>query len=248
MSSPSKDSIKIPTIWLDSTSKSAYSIFNANSWTDNSKAIIMSCAAQYSLLEYQATKISSLVQYSRKICELRFKELYDQWKKSPWDISKGDYLVEIPEFHLNIVAYLATIKVLLDLTAQLISTEGIVDKTIHGFHKKGTQVGGELLQILSTKAKSEKADTASKLFKLIVDQKRIWIDQAVNVRDILVHPEKGLLQVMFRMKVGIIKGNLKLIQILQPTLAGQEFDQYAQMTFMQMENFSKTYLGIIKIA
>ena len=248
MNSPNKDSYKIPVIVLDNTSKTAYTIFNSNDWEGKSKAIIASCAAQFSLLEYQATKLPSIVQYSRKMCELRFKELHNQWEKSPWDVNKSDYLVEIPEFHLNIQAYLATIKALLDLTAQLISAEGIVNKTVHGFHKKGILVGGELLQILNTKAKPEKAETALKLFKLIDEQKTIWIDRAVDVRDLLVHPEEGLIQIMFKLEIGVSKGNLKLLQVLQPSLAGQQFDEYAQITFIQVVNFSKTFLRIIKAA
>jgi hypothetical protein len=248
MNSHNKDAYKIPVIVLDNTSKTAYMIFNSNDWDGNSKAIISSCAAQFSLLEYQATKLQSLVHRSRKICELRFKELHDQWEKSPWDVKKCDYLVEIPEFHLNIQAYLATIKALLDLTAQLISAKGIVNKTVHGFHKKGTRVGGELLQILNTKAKPEKADTASKLIKLIDEQKTIWIDRAVEVRDILIHPEEGLLQIMFRLEISVKKGELKLLKIKQPSLASQPFAEYAQITFMQVENFSKAFLKIIKAA
>jgi len=248
MNPPKKDPYQIPTIMLDNASKSAYSIFNPNDWIGNSKSIIVSTAAQYSLLEYQANKLPSLVQHSQKMCELRFRELCDQWEKAPWDVNKCDYLVEVPEFHLNIQAYLATIKVFLDLIVQLISSEGIVNTAIQGFHKKGEVIGGRILNILENNAKQEKSETAHKLLKFIDGQKNSWIDQAVNVRDLLVHPNEGMLQVMFRLEIGQRNGKLKLRQMLQPSLAGLQFDQYAQITLIQVEYFSKNFLEILKAA
>jgi hypothetical protein len=153
MKKSNNDSSKIPIIWEDDTNKSALSIFNANNWNDRSKAIISSCAAQLSLLEYQAEKLPSLVQYSRIICESRFNGLNDEWNKSPWKISECDYIVELPEFHMNVQACLATIKVFLDLIVQLISTEGIVDTVIQGFHKKGDVIGGRVINALENHAK-----------------------------------------------------------------------------------------------
>jgi hypothetical protein len=248
MTSPRNNAYKIPTIMLDNTSKSAYAIFNPNDWIDNSKPIIVSSAAQYSLLEYQATKLPSLAQYSRKICELRFNEIQDQWEKSPWDINKGDYLIEVPEYHLNIQAYLATIKIFLDLIVQLISSEGIVNATVDGFHRKGEVIGGKLLKILENNAKQEKSDAARKLIKFIIEQKNSWIDQAVNVRDLLVHPDEGMAQVMFRLEIVHKNEKLKLHRVWQPSLAGLQFDQYAQITLMQVEYFSKNILEIIQAA
>jgi hypothetical protein len=248
MTQSKQDTPKTPTILIYSTSKSAYSIFNSNAWEGNSKPIITSCGAQYSLLQYQVTKLPSLIRYSQEICEARFMELKNHWGKSPWDINRGDYLVEVPEFHLHVQSFLATIKTFLDLIVQLISTEGIVAKTVHGFHKKGKQVGGEVLQILETKARPEKSNTAGELFKLIDGQKTAWIDQAVNVRDILVHPVNGLAQVMFRLEIGQKKGELKLLKIIQPSLAGVQFDEYSHMTLMHIDNFSKSYVDIMKAA
>jgi hypothetical protein len=243
------DSAKIPIIWVDETNKSAHSIFNANDWSDRSKAIMSSCAAQLSLLEYQAAKLPSIVQYSRKICEVRFKDLKAQWDKSAWNISECDYFVEVPEFHLNIQAFLATIKVFLDLIVQLISSEGIVDTVIQGFHKKGEDIGGRLISILENNAKQGKTVTASKLLMLIGEQKTTWIDQAVGIRDLLVHPNQGMSQIMFRMEIRHKRnGELKLERVIQPLFSGLQLDQYAQITLMSVEGFSKNFLEIIKAA
>ncbi len=163
MISPNEDYYKIPIIAVNGTSWSVYSIFNQNDWTGNSKMIIMSCASQYGLLGYQVSKIPSLLQYSKKMCESEFLDLKSQWEKASWNVDKFDYLVEIPEYYLNITAYLETLKTFLDLIVQLISTEGIVNPIIHGFHTKGKIIGGDLLHILENNAKKDKSDTAGKL-------------------------------------------------------------------------------------
>jgi hypothetical protein len=172
-------------------------------------------------------------------------ELQSHWENSPWDITRGDYLVEIPEFHLNIQSYLATIKTFLDLIVQLISSEGIVNAPIHGFHKDNEIAGGRLISTLKNNARKEKKGTALKLLKFIEEQKTAWIDQAINVRDLLVHPEKGMSQVMFRLAISNTNGKL-IHQVLQPSLADMQFDQYAQITLMQIEYFSKNFLEIIR--
>ena len=249
MKKSNNDSSKIPIIWVDDTNKSALSIFKANNWNDRSKAIISSCAAQLSLLEYQAAKLPSLVQYSRIICESRFKGFNDEWNKSPWKISECDYIVELPEFHMNVQAYLATIKVFLNLIVQLISTEGIVDTVIQGFHKKGDVIGGRVINALENHAKKDKTVIASKLLKFLAEQKSTWIDKAVSIRDLLVHPNKGMTQVMFKMEIAHKRnGELKLERVIQPLFDELQFDQYAQITLMSVENFSKNYLEIIKAA
>jgi len=115
--------------------------------------------------------------------------LQGDWAKATWDLDRCDYLVEIPEFHLCVEAYLSTIKTLLDLLAQLVTTEGIVNKKVHGFHKKRSQVGGELLHVLEAKAYSAKKSIASQLHQQVQEHKAIWIDQVVQLRDNLVHPK-----------------------------------------------------------
>jgi hypothetical protein len=248
MNSPNKGSARTRIVWLHNTSAPAYFIFDPNDWTGSSKPIVMSCAAQCGLLWYQASKIPALVQNAERLCESRFLKLQRQWEKAPWDIEKPYYLVEVPEFHLYVQAYLATIKTFLDLLVQLISTEGIVDKSIHGFHKKGNQIGGQLLHILKTRARTMKENTAHQLHRLIEEQKTVWIDQAVNIRDVLVHPEEGMSQVMFRLEIGLDNGNLKLLKILQPSVNGQPFDKYTQTTLQHIEHFSKRFLDIMKAA
>lgn len=57
-----------------------------------------------------------------------------------------------------------------------------------------------------------------------------------------------LVQVMFRLEIEQRNGKLNLRQIIQPSLAGIPFDEYAQTTYMQVEYFSKGFLAILKAA
>jgi hypothetical protein len=43
-------------------------------------------------------------------------------------------------------------------------------------------------------------------------------------------------------------GELKLERVIQPLFDELQFDQYAQITLMSVEHFSKNYLEIIKAA
>jgi hypothetical protein len=80
------------------------------------------------------------------------------------------YFAEIPEVHLFIQVFLNSVKAFLDLIVQLIYTEEIVYKNIHGFHKKGNDPGGEILHIFRTKQTNKK--TAKHILGLIKEHKR----------------------------------------------------------------------------
>jgi hypothetical protein len=142
--------------------------------------------------------------------------------------------------------FLTTIKTFLDLLVQLVTTEGILNKKVHGFHKKGRQIGGELLHYLDTKAHPEKRSVASQLKQLIEDQKGIWINQSIELRDNLVHPEKGLAQVMFSLEIKQINGRLGLVRIVPPAVDGHSFSEYTQETMQRIHDFSELFLQILK--
>ena len=138
MESVISDKIKIPVFLIHPTSVSAFNIFNANEWNGSSKAIVSSCASQLGLLNYSAIKLTELFKISNDLCQPKFNDLEKQWKAANWDIENCYYLAEMPETHLFIQVYLNSVKSFLDLIVQLISTEKIVYKKIHGFHKKRT--------------------------------------------------------------------------------------------------------------
>ena len=231
---------------LHGDSMPAYSIFNPNEWSGASKPIIQSCAAQYGLLNYGTSQIPLVLNNCEKLCRARFLELQRQWVKAPWDVDSCWYFVEIPEFHLYAQMFLSTIKTFLDLLVQLVTTEGVLNKKVHGFHKKGSQIGGELLHYLDTKALPEKRSVALQLKQLIEEQKGIWINQSIELRDNLVHPEKGLPQVMFSLEIKQINGRLGLVRIVPPTVDGRSFSEYTQETMQRVHDFSERFLQILK--
>lgn len=234
---------KTPVVLLDPASVQAFHIFNPNDWSGLSKAIVSSCAAQHGLLNYSVNKLNELFGNAEKICLPKIIELKDQWKTSRWPIDKFNYLAEVPEVHLFMQVYLHSIKAFLDLIVQLISTENIVYKKIHGFHKKRKDPGGELLHTLKNKANIKK--TADSLLELIVKQKERWIDDAVNARDSLVHPEKGLIQVMFQLEIEAKNSEIELTGIRKPSIGTTDFDQWAGETLKNLSAFSELFISII---
>lgn len=237
---------KVPVLLLHGDSKPAFSIFNPNEWAGSSRSIVMSCAAQYGLLNHGASQMSLVLKRCEKLCKVRFLELQGEWAKAPWELDRCYYLVEIPEFHLHAQAYLSTIKTLLDMLAQLVTTEGIVNKKVHGFHKKGKQIGGEFLHILDVKAYSAQKGIASQLCQLVEEHKAVWIDEAIKLRDDLVHPEKGMYQVTFGLEIELDNESLRLARVLPPAIDGREFEEYAQETMNHLRHFSKLFLCTLK--
>jgi len=228
------------------TTVPAYHIFNPNNWDGLSRSIVASCAAQFGLLQYAASCVPQVVSDCDDLCYARFSDLQEQWARSPWELRRGTYWVEVPEFHLYTQAYLSTVKTLLDLLAQLVTTEELVNKKVHGFHKKGQECGGQLLHILNTKALPTKGKVASHLCGLIEEHKRIWIDRAIDLRDTLIHLEKGLSQIMFALDVEVDRENLRLAGILHPQIGGQGLEEYAEQTTQHISRFCTEFLDGLK--
>lgn len=235
---------KTPVVLIDRASKSAFYIFNSNEWAEMSRATVSSCAAQYGLLNYSVRKLHDLYNISDRLCMPKFNDLKAQWSISEWPTDDCIYLAEVPEVHLFINVFLNSVKALLDLIVQLISTENIVYKKIHGFHKKGKDPGGEILHTLKNKAND--IESSVSLLRLISDHKTKWIDDVVNARDSLVHPAKGLLQVMFQLEIKPKGKEMTLVSIKKPSIGDLDFDQYAEKTFNHMSDFSKSFITVLK--
>ena len=227
---------------------SAFSVFNPNDWSGKSKQIIHSCAVNYGLLMYGVTKIESIFTTANSLCQPRFDDLVAQWKASKWDVSSCIYLVDIPEAHLSIHAFLSTAKTFLDVFVQLIRSEGLVHDEIHGFHKKGDNVGAKLLHVLSKNAYKPKKHVAMLIHDLICDHKKLWIDDVVNSRDSFIHPERGLTKVMFGLNLYEADGELRHGGILKPSFNNEAFDTYARKTLSMVEAFSVKCIEYLKDA
>lgn len=246
----SKSKPRIPIILIHPSSMASYALFNPNLWEGASKQIIRSCAAQYGLLSYSLNKLNELFNDAEKLCQPSLQNLDSYWDKAKWTHKKCRYLVEIPEVHLYIQIFLVSVKTLLDLIIQLISSEGIINSKIHGFHKKNKVIGGEVLNSLTNNSCKSKKDIADKIVALINKHKRKWLDEVVSVRDLLTHPEKGIAQVMFELKLQETKRGLKLTGVIKPKIntKGVDFNVYAKEVLGEIETFSKDFLELTKQA
>lgn len=237
---------QIPVILVDEVTAKAFSVFNPNDWGSESKLIIHSCAANYGLLLYSLTKIKNIFGQADVLCSSKFKEIKAQWEISRLDLSACTYLVDIPEVHLSIQSFLSNIKTFLDIFVQLISSEGIVSAKINGFHRKKNIIGGKFMHILKNNAINHKAKSAKKLHDLICGHKIKWIDNVVNNRDLLIHPEKGLSKIMFGLSIYDDNGELKIDKILKPSFNNEEFDIYAEKIISMIEEYSIKSIEYIK--
>jgi len=238
---------KIPIILLHESSAPAFSIFDPNDWDSKSKPIIHLCAINYGLLIYTSKMINDIFEKANVLCSFSLEIIKFQWGKAKWDLSKSNYFADVPQLHLSIHSFLSSVKTFLDVIAQLIGTEGLVSVKIHGFHKKGNSVGGQLLQILENNATKINKDKAGLLQDLIIKHKGLWIDNAVNNRDLLIHPE-GFSKIMFALVLSEKNGNLNLDEILKPSFDGVSFDKYAINMLSSIEEFSTGFLKCIKNA
>lgn len=239
---------RIPTICVDRTAAPAHSLFNANEWSQQSKPIILSCAAQYGLLLHALESLSGVFRAGVQTCEARLRDLQLHWRTAPWELERARYLVEVPTVHLYVQAFLATVKTLLDLLAQLTSAQGLVLKKVHGFHKKGQCVGGELLEILTKKAAPGRQEAASELRRYLSEQKEIWIDELIRARDNMAHPQRGIYQVMWELELLVAGGELECRRVVAPHLNDQLFDEYARNTIGHVKLASANILRILRTA
>jgi hypothetical protein len=235
---------KTPVIMLDPASGEAYRVFNANEWEGLSKAIVSSCAAQCGLILYSSSKIREYFDNSQKLCEPKIHTLKEQWNAAPWPLGDMNYFVELPEVHLFIQAFLNSVKTYFDLLVQLLSTENVVNKKLHGFHKKGSDTGGQTLHVLKHRQLNKKI--ADNIFDLISTQKKEWIDNVINARDSLIHPERGLVQLMFQLEISPGKFGIELKDISKPKIGNKNFDQYAAETYRHLFSFSESFVNILK--
>jgi hypothetical protein len=236
---------KIPIILLHKNSTSAYSIFNCNDWGSKSKQIVDLCAINYGLIFYTSKKINKIYEEAHILCSPSFNNIRLQWRKAKWELNNCNYFVDVPQLHLSIHSFLSSVKTFLDVIVQLIATEGVVSAAIHGFHKENNIIGGRLLKILENNAEKNNKEKAKTIYDLIVRHKQLWIDDAVNNRDLLIHPE-GFSKIMFNFILSEKKGNLKLDEIIKPSIGDLAFNKYALDTLLHVESFSREIIKCLK--
>ncbi len=236
----------IPTICVDRSTIASMGLFNPNDWPGTSKGVVQSCATEHSVIGYGVARLTDVCETPEQRCRSHINTLRQQWLTAPWDLEKSVYFAEVPEVHLLIEAFFSSVKSLLDLIVQLVSTEGIVGLDINGFHRKGDVYGGKVLNALDRNAKANRAGTAAKLSALIREHKNSWINEVIGARDLLVHPNRGAHQLMFEMSFVSQNGELTCTRIVPPRVGERPVHQYAAEQLENVNKFARTFLAEIE--
>lgn len=104
---------KIPIISLAKSSVAAFRFFNPMDWSSNSKAIILSCSTELSLLYFEAKLISNLCRYPKRTCKPHFERLQRGWGSPDSSLPKTICFAQVPveEGHvLKIISFYESIK------------------------------------------------------------------------------------------------------------------------------------------
>jgi len=235
----------IPVICADASSVVGANIFNPNFWSDDSKGLIQSCWTEYSVLHHCVAQLSEMCDGADKLCANNVATLQQQWSMAQFQLQKLAFFAQQPDLHIRIEAFFSGVKTLLDLIVQLLATEKIVAAAVDGFHRDQNGYGGRVLNALRNNAVKTRKDTAIKLDALISEHKEDWIDQVIFARDQLIHPEKGMHQLMFTLDLSEKDGQLILIKAHPPEISSRPIQQFAQDTLKGVTSFSEKFLALL---
>jgi len=233
---------RIPVICLDPSAGSAFDIFNPNDWRGASRGFVQSCATEFAVLQYSANRIETICASAKAQCSGHFERLQKQWQGAPWDLTKFACFGQLPELHVLIAGFFTGLKSLLDLNAQLISAEGTVDVVLDGFHRAKGVYGGVVINALENNVKKGKEPVAAALRALVTSHKKLWIDDAINSRDLLVHPMRGAQQLMFEIRVESHDGSLVYLGALPPRVGERTIGRYAADQISNVRDLSTSLL------
>lgn len=235
-----------PVIWLHSSSVVGAEIFNPNFWDRGSKALVQSCWSEYSVLHYCAGQIAAICAGADGRFASQVESLRAQWRATPFPVKEMIFFAEEPDLHLRIEAFFCGMKSLLDLLAQLLTTEKIVSCNLDGFHRDKDIFGGKVVNALSNNAVKAKKDVAYEVGLLISDHKKSWIDQAINARDLLVHPSRGAQQLMFRLDIVETNGSIECRGTYPPMVGAVSIPEYANASLQNIAQFSTAFLTLLR--
>jgi hypothetical protein len=173
-----------------------------------------------------------------KVCQRHIVTIQQQWSTQKFDLQKVAIYCQHPDLHIHIEAFFSGVKSLLDLLVQVLSTEKIVSAKLDGFHRVRNNYGGN---VPNTKKK-----VASKYHALISKHKEEWIDQTIFARDQLIHPEKGMHQLMFRLEFSEKNGKLACQKINPPAIESESIDEYAQRMLGFAQSFTSSFIELAK--
>ena len=210
---------RIPIVCLDECAVASAELFDPNSWPVATKGLIQSCWTEYAVLHHCVMQLKIACNDREAVCRRHVATIQQQWSMEKFDPQKVSIYGQYPDLHIQIEAFFSGVKSLLDLLVQILSTERIVSANLHGFHRSAqTNYGGTVLNALENNVPDSKKVDAAKIHALISKHKMKWIDQAIGARDQLVHPGKGMHQLMFSLEFSEEDGKLVCQKINAPSV------------------------------
>lgn len=235
-------------ICADAHASRGFQTFNPNEWSGESKGVVQSCATEIGVHFYTADRIASMCSSAESHCQSQFNQLNDQWRLHPWDLARGRYFAQVPDLHVLVQGFFAGIKSILDLLAQLLTSEGVVRVKVDGFHRKGAIYGGAVLRVLERNSVKEREPLATVIRSLLLREKELWIDQAIQARDLLVHPRRGAQQLMFELELENVDGDLSWRGTHPPHVDGETIDRFAKDRIEKARDFAAAFLAALRPA
>ena len=235
-----------PVIWLHPSSVAGVEIFNPNYWDGASKTFVQSCWSEYSVLHHCSKQINDICANAGSLVTSHLESLNAQWNAKRFPLQEMIFFAEEPDLHIRIEAFFCGMKSVLDLLAQLLSTEKIVSCKIDGFHRHKDVLGGKIVNALSNNVVKGRNEAAHKIAALILDHKSCWIDQAIHTRDFLVHPSRGAQQLMFKLDIVEANGLLVCRGAFPPEIDSVPIQAYAKTSMANIAAFSVAFLALLK--
>ena len=205
---------------------------------------IQSCWTECSVLHHCILQIINICNDAEHLCKKHINSIQQQWLIARFDLE----ICTTTGFAYSNRSFFSGVKTLLDLIVQLLSSEKVVSGIIDGFHRTQGIYGGKVINALGNNVPNAKKNIATKMRDLISEHKAKWIDQAILARDQLVHPEKGMHQLMFQLNFAYQADKLVCVKVSPPSIGYEAIaiDQYATQVIGHVQNFSSSFLGLVK--
>lgn len=239
---------KIPIICAVNSTADIAHIFNPNAWLGASKGIVQSCLSEMSVLHHCVNRLTELCNNPRQSCQTHIENIQRQWLIANFSLDKTVIYGEVPDLHIRIEAFYAGIKTCLDLLVQLLSSEKVVNTAIDGFHKSKGIPGGKPLNTLKNNVMKDKIYIAEQITALILEEKELWIDQVINARDQLIHPDKFAMQIMFHLEFEERPDGIHCTSINPPMTDSGPIHEYANRVLDNLQKFSSRFFAMLKSA
>lgn len=242
----------VTTIDITSEEKwKALGIFNLNAFSSSLKPIAMACAERLALISYSIRMIRETMDENlcKLIRELHHNPAFKGYTPDPQRPVRVVYRDN--DFQAGIQSFFVTVKSMLDVYSQVVTTAFMGKFTSFSFGKKefkdkGKIPGGKLLNFLERNVAQSDAGTAGKLISILVSHIEDWIIDAVGRRDAIVH--YGILKDIIPMHVLLLKDvhEIAYDDIILPSIKGKgNIVDYCQGLWKNIDSLLKETLVLL---